>query len=287
MIKNILKLIRIKHWIKNILIFLPSFFGGKINDLNDVKLLIFIFVYFSITASTVYIINDLLDVENDRLHPEKKFRVIASGAISKMNAYLVLSIFMIILILTSFLLPFEVVALSATYLLVNILYSVYLKTIPILELFILALGFVFRILIGGIGVSIVLSKWIIMLTFFAALYVVIAKRRSEILNLKAVGTRKVLKYYTESYLTSAMIVVLGISIMTYIMYTIEDSIIKQFGTDKIYITSIFVVFGLLRHLQQALVYNKAESPVEFVFKDKFVFAIILMWFATFYLLIYI
>ena len=286
MTKTFLNFIRIDHWIKNLLIFLPLFFAGKIKDIESLKLLIVVFFYFSITASMIYVINDLLDIKEDRLHPQKKSRPLPSGAISVYTARIMLLLLFLILLSASFFIPISVVYISVIYLVVNILYSVYLKTIPILELFILSLGFVFRILIGGFSVSVILSKWIIMLVFFLALYIVITKRRGEILNDEAKDTRKVLKSYTESYLTSAMIVILGICIITYIMYTVEDSIIKQFSTDKLYLTTFFVVLALLRHLQRTLVYNDTESPVKFLFKDKFTFALILLWISTFYILIY-
>ena len=286
MIKHFLSLIRVKHWIKNILIFLPAFFGGVIQNNNNLLTLFYLFIYFSLSASLVYVLNDLIDVENDKLHPQKKHRALASGVISKKSAYLLILLIILTLGAFSFYLPIKVVYVTGTYLVMNLLYSLHLKTIPILELFIVALGFVFRILIGGFGVEVEPSKWIIMLTFFAALYVILSKRRGEILNKEALNTRKVLSAYTEAYLTHAMIIVLSVSILAYIMYTVEPSVIKQFSTDKIYMTSVFVILALLRHLQQTLVYNNTESPVKYIFKDKLLLITILMWFINYYILIY-
>ena len=286
MLKHIISLIRIKHWVKNVLIFLPAFFGGVIQNNDNIITLFYLFLYFSISASLVYILNDLIDVEKDKLHPQKKHRALASGAISKRSAYVLIILIILILSICSYYLPIKVVYVTCIYLVLNLLYSFYLKTIPILELFIVALGFTFRILIGGFGVEVEPSKWIIMLTFFAALYVILSKRRGEILNNEALNTRKVLSSYTEAYLTHAMIIVLSVSVLAYIMYTVEPSVIKQFSTDKIYMTSVFVILALLRHLQQTLVYNKTESPVKYLFKDKLMLIIILMWFINYYILIY-
>ena len=286
MLKHIISLIRIKHWVKNVLIFLPAFFGGVIQNNYNIITLFYLFLYFSISASLVYILNDLIDVEKDKLHPQKKHRALASGAISKRSAYVLIILIILILSICSYYLPIKVVYVTCIYLVLNLLYSFYLKTIPILELFIVALGFTFRILIGGFGVEVEPSKWIIMLTFFAALYVILSKRRGEILNNEALNTRKVLSSYTEAYLTHAMIIVLSVSVLAYIMYTVEPSVIKQFSTDKIYMTSVFVILALLRHLQQTLVYNKTESPVKYLFKDKLMLIIILMWFINYYILIY-
>jgi len=287
MLKHIINLIRVKHWIKNLLILFPAFFGGEILNIETVLLLCFIFMYFSFSASAVYIINDLIDIEKDKLHPEKKNRVLASGKLKISTAIILLIIILSLLVIASFSLPLEVVFITAVYLILNIFYSLYLKRIPILELFIVSLGFVFRILIGGYGVEVEPSKWIVMLTFFAALYIILSKRRGELINKDAINSREVLKHYSVEYLTVGMVVLLTISIMAYIMYTVEPSVIQWFSTDKIYITSFIVMFILLRHLQQTIIYNKTESPVEYFYKDKINLIAIVIWFLTFYLLIYI
>ena len=286
MMKQIIKLIRVKHWVKNILIFLPAFFGGVIHDIKNIEILLLTFTYFSLSASLVYVVNDFIDINKDKLHPEKKKRPLASGKITKSGAIGLVIFFLLILCILSFYVPIKVVTVTGVYLIINLLYSFYLKAIPIIELFIIALGFVFRILIGGFAVVVDPSKWIIMLTFFAALYIILSKRRGEILNNEALKTREVLNHYTEAFLTNAMVVVLSISVMAYIMYTVEPSVIKQFSTDKIYITSIFVILALLRHFQQTLVYNNTESPVKYLFKDKLMLIIILLWFINYYILIY-
>jgi 4-hydroxybenzoate polyprenyltransferase len=287
MLKQIISLLRIKHWIKNILIFLPAFFGGVIKDFSNFSFLCLIFLFFSLTASLVYIFNDLLDLEKDKLHPAKRKRALASGTISKNGAYLIIIVLVSVLISLSFLLPINVVITTSFYLFMNILYSINLKKIPILELFIIAFGFVFRILIGGFGVDVEPSKWIIMLTFFAALYLIISKRRGELLNEKAMNSREVLKHYSLDYLNLAMIILVTVSIMAYIMYTVEPVVISNFSTDKIYLTSFIVIFVLLRHLQQTIIFNNTESPVEYFYKDRINLIAILIWLLTFYALIYI
>ncbi|WP_046755602.1 UbiA prenyltransferase family protein [Kordia jejudonensis] len=283
---QLLHLLRIKHWIKNILIFFTAFFGGVLLEMSNLKILAFVFLYFSFTASLIYIINDLKDVEKDKLHPEKKNRPLASGAVSKTQAYVLIGFLLIALGIASIYVPLQVFYVTLAYFILNILYTFWLKHIAIIELFIISLGFVFRIIIGGLAVSVVASKWIIMLTFFMALYVIIAKRRGELLHSTANKTRNVLAYYSEQYLSSAMILVLGVSIVTYIMYTIDEDVISRFDTDEIYITTIFVVLAMLRHLQQTFVHNNTESPVKYILKDHLILIIILMWLSSFYFLIY-
>lgn len=283
---HVLHLLRIKHWVKNILIFFTAFFGGELLEVSNLQMLAFVFLYFSFTASLVYIINDLKDVAKDKLHPEKKHRPLASGKISKTQAYLLIVVIAVVLGIASWYVPVYVFYITLTYFILNILYTFGLKHVAILELFIISLGFVFRILIGGFAVSVVPSKWIIMLTFFMALYVIITKRRGELLHVTNRETRKVLTSYSEQYLSSAMILVLGVSIVTYIMYTIDVEVVNRFKTDKIYITTIFVVLAMLRHLQQTLVYNNTESPVKYLLKDSLILIVILMWLSSFYFLIY-
>ncbi len=287
MIKHIISLIRVKHWVKNVLVFLPAFFGGVIKDKDALAILVITFVFFSMAASLVYIFNDLLDIEKDRLHPKKKNRALASGAISKNAAIGIIAVILVVLGSVSLLLPWQVVVTTAIYLVLNIMYTLGLKQTPILELFIVASGFVFRIFIGGFAVDVEPSKWIIMLTFFAALYIILSKRRGELLNAEAVNSRAVLKHYTIDYLNLAMIVLVTISIMSYIMYTVEPAVIERFGTDKIYLTSFIVIFILLRHLQQGIIFNKTESPVEYFYRDKINLLAILIWLFTFYALIYL
>jgi len=287
MIKHIISLIRVKHWVKNVLVFLPAFFGGVIKDKDALAILVITFVFFSMAASLVYIFNDLLDIEKDRLHPEKKNRALASGAISKNAAIGIIAVILVVLGSVSLLLPWQVVVTTAIYLVLNIMYTLGLKQTPILELFIVASGFVFRIFIGGFSVDVEPSKWIIMLTFFAALYIILSKRRGELLNSEAINSRAVLKHYTIDYLNLAMIVLVTISIMSYIMYTVEPAVIERFGTDKIYLTSFIVIFILLRHLQQGIIFNKTESPVEYFYRDKINLLAILIWLFTFYALIYL
>ncbi|WP_046745291.1 UbiA prenyltransferase family protein [Kordia zhangzhouensis] len=283
---QVLHLLRIKHWIKNLLIFFTAFFGGELLQLSNLSILSIVFLYFSLTASLVYVVNDVKDVEQDRLHPDKKNRPLVSGAISKSQAYAIMAVLVMALVITSIYLPIEVVYVTLTYLLLNLMYTFWLKQMAIIELFIISLGFVFRIVIGGLAVAVVPSKWIIMLTFFMALYVIIAKRRGELLHADPHKTRTVLAAYNEQYLSAAMILVLGVSIVTYIMYTVDEQVITRFKTDKIYITTIFVVLAMLRHLQQTFVYNNTESPVKYLLKDTLILFIILMWLSSFYFLIY-
>lgn len=286
MIKHIINLIRVKHWIKNLLIFLPAFFGGVLNEYDNLLVIILAFVFFSFVASLVYVFNDILDLDKDKLHPVKKNRALASGLLSIKTAYLIIFLIISLLVVISFLLPINVILITSIYLFINIFYSLGIKKIPILELFIVASGFVFRILVGGFASDVEPSKWLVMLTFFGALYIIISKRRGELLNAKEERGRDVLKNYSLEYLNLIMIILVTVSIMAYIMYTVEPEVILRFSTDKIYLTSFVLIFILLRHLQQTIIFNKTESPVEYFYRDKINLIAVFIWLLAFYILIY-
>lgn len=281
------RLLRIKHWIKNFVIFLPAFFGGVFFEVDNVIKLLLVFIVFSLTASAIYIFNDLLDYENDKLHPSKKNRPIASGKISKSFAWTVLLALLIISAGFAYIFDFGKGALIVLgiYFVNNILYTIFLKKVPIIEFLIVAIGFVLRILIGAFSIDVQPSKWIIIVTFFVALYLIITKRRGEFVNNKTTS-REVLKSYNLSFLDAAMYMSLTASMISYLMYSVEINLSERFQTDYIYITTVFIVIILLRHLQQTLVFGKTESPISYFYSDVINFVAIIGFLLTFYFLIY-
>jgi len=278
-------LFRIKHWIKNLIVFFPAFFGGVLFNQSNLFQLSISFFYFSLAASTVYLFNDLIDYNQDKLHPKKKERPISSGKISVRNSIIILIVMYITLILGSFIIDESVIVITIIYVFMNILYTLFIKEIPIIELFIVAIGFVLRILLGAFTVQVVPSKWIIIVAFFIALYLIVTKRRGEFLNTNF-STRKVLKQYNIEFLNSLMYITLTLSLISYLMYTLEVNVSERYHSDYIYITTIFVVLILLRHLQQTIVYNKTESPIQYFYTDKINFIAIIGFLTTFYFLIY-
>lgn len=284
---TLIKLFRVKHWIKNFTIFFPAFFGGIFFNLDNVVKLVLVFIVFCLSSSIVYIFNDLRDYKNDRLHPSKKNRPIASGAISKKGAITTLLILLASVVALSYFLQFEkeILLILGIYIASNILYSVYLKKVPIIELLIVTVGFVLRIIIGAAAVSVTPSKWIIIVTFFIALYLVITKRRGELVNNKT-ASREVLKSYNLAFIDAIMYISLTASLISYLMYSVEINLSERFQTDYIYITTVFVVIILMRHLQQTLVYGKTESPISYFYSDAINFVAIVGFLLTFYFLIY-
>ena len=212
-----LKLMRIKHYIKNLLIFLPLIFSQNINSRN-ILLTILGFISFSFASSTIYIINDIKDKEKDQNHPTKKNRPIAAGTISVPNA-LILAILLLILTIAI------LIYLSAfnkfisiyiiTYILINIMYSFGLKNIPLLDVFILALGFLIRVLYGGALINVEVSTWLFLTVLSISFYLGLGKRRNELMAQKNPEniTRNVLKYYNKEFLDKNMYMCLSMTII--------------------------------------------------------------------------
>lgn len=291
--KNYLKLIRIEQWIKNFFVFLPLFFSGKILDSLLFSESIFAFIVFSLTASSIYVINDYFDIESDRKHPDKKNRPLASGAISKKSAKILVVLLIALSVAATFFgkLFFEVNfwkfgVIVGTYFVLNLLYTFKLKHVAIVDICIIAAGFVFRVLAGGYATGIYISRWAILLTFVLALVLAIGKRRGELINAQISGkTRKALDGYNVQFADIALSISVTLAIVCYLMFTLSPEVQQRFHS-RVFYTVIFVVFAFFRYLQQTLVYNKTESPTKIIYKDRYIQVTIILWIVIFLLQIY-
>ncbi|KUY29699.1 decaprenyl-phosphate phosphoribosyltransferase [Elizabethkingia ursingii] len=290
--KKYLKLLRVEQWVKNLFVFLPVFFSGKIMDTDLFSKSCVAFIVFSLTASCIYILNDYMDIELDKQHPEKRNRPLASGAIGKKTA---IGIFVLLIVLAvGFTLymqnqgleiqDFATVVIS--YFIINILYTFKLKHVAIVDICIIATGFVLRVLAGGYITGIVVSQWAILLTFILALVLAIGKRRGELINAQINGkTRKALDGYNVQFADIALSISCALAIVCYLMFTLSPEVQQKFHP-RVFYTVIFVVFAFLRYLQQTLVYNKTESPTKIIYKDHYIQATMLLWLIAFLLQIY-
>lgn len=279
-ILSLIKLLRINQWLKNFFIFAPLFFAFKFSDTVAIINLVYAFAGFSFMASSVYIINDWFDIESDKLHPVKKNRPLASGAIKKSQA-LVTLIILVVASLSIYLFVLKsnlATILLIGYFLMNIAYSLKLKQYAIVDVTIVAIGFVIRLFIGGIVAHIHLSYWIIILTFLLALLLVLGKRRNDITILEETGKkmRKSLSGYNAEFLNAIIIIDVAVIIISYIMYTISPAVVERNG-EYLYLTSIFVILGLFRYLQVLFVYKKGDSPTKLVTSDRFIQADVILW----------
>ncbi|OPC54234.1 decaprenyl-phosphate phosphoribosyltransferase [Elizabethkingia miricola] len=290
--KKYLKLLRVEQWVKNLFVFLPVFFSGKIMDTDLFSKSCVAFIVFSLTASCIYILNDYMDIELDKRHPEKRNRPLASGAIGKKTA---IGIFVLLIVLAvGFTLYMqnqgleiqEFATVIISYFVINILYTFKLKHVAIVDICIIATGFVLRVLAGGYITGIVVSQWAILLTFILALVLAIGKRRGELINAQINGkTRKALDGYNVQFADIALSISCALAIVCYLMFTLSPEVQQKFHP-RVFYTVIFVVFAFLRYLQQTLVYNKTESPTKIIYKDHYIQATMLLWLIAFLLQIY-
>lgn len=286
-----LKLLRPKDWAKNMFLFLPVFFGGKLFDIPRLEHLFEAFLAFCFVASTVYIINDYRDREDDKKHPKKKFRPLASGAVQPGTALVIAAVLLvaggILASLADTKLRFA--AILGFYFVMNMGYSLGLKNIPILDILIVAIGFSLRVKAGGIVASISVSVWLNLMIFLLSLLMAIAKRRDDIILKLETGAdmRKAVKGYNVDFLNIMLAMFSGIIIMTYTMYCVSPVTVSYLGTYHLYYTCIFVVAGLMRYLQITLVLNQAGSPTDILYKDRFIQITMVLWVAAFYSLIYL
>jgi len=282
-----LKLIRVHQWIKNLFVFIPIFFSGKFADTHLLFLSFIGFLIFSFTASSIYIVNDYIDIEADRSHPEKKNRPLASGEVSKTEAIVLFSLLTLaVAVLLTFFGNMQVIVIISAYFLLNLAYSLKLKHVPIIDISIISVGFLFRVLLGGFITAILVSDWTILLTFTLALILALGKRRGELINAGLSGkTRKALDGYNLEFLNISIAVACTITIVCYVMYILTPEVQERMHKNIFY-TFIFVFIGILRYLQQTLVYGKTESPTSMIFKDIFLQITLILWGISFLLLIY-
>lgn len=293
MMKAYLKLLRVEQWVKNLFVFIPLFFSGKIFETTQLFETIFSFIIFSFTASSIYIINDYSDIESDRAHPEKCRRPLASGEISVGRAKFVLVGLVIstigLIISLSDVFGYNVLkfgAVISSYFVMNLAYTFRLKHIAIVDISIIAVGFVLRVLAGGYATGIVVSQWAIILTFVLALVLAVGKRRGELVNTQLSGnTRKALDGYNIQFADIVLSISVTLAIVSYIMFVISPETQKEF-TNKVFYTFIFVIFAFLRYLQQTLVYNRTESPTKMIYKDRYIQVVLALWGFAFLILIY-
>lgn len=287
--KNYLRLLRVKQWIKNTFLFIPSFFAGELLNFESLQLLVTGFFCFCMVASSVYIINDYRDREVDRLHPKKKNRPIASGAVRESTALVIMFLMLALGITGAAWLDIYYLVLLLTYLALNVGYSFGLKNIPILDLFIVASGFLIRIYSGGILADIAISHWLSIMILLLALFLVLAKRRDDLFIKTEDGQtiRKTSSTYNLEFINSCLTIFSAVIVVSYIMYTVSPEITRKFNSEYLFITAIFVMAGIMRYLQITFVEQNSGSPTTVLMTDKFIMFTVLGWIISFYLIIYV
>jgi decaprenyl-phosphate phosphoribosyltransferase len=289
LLKEHFRLLRVEQYAKNLFIFLPLFFSLHIGDPELLLRASVAFAAFSIAASSVYIFNDCLDAEEDRMHPVKRNRPLAAGTVTRKSAAVLIPVLALPSLAVSWLLSPMMLNLVLLYLVMNVAYGWKLKHIPIIDIAVIASGFVIRVLVGGVVTGTTIYMWIIIMTFLLALFLALAKRRDDVvLFVRTEGrARKAIDGYNLVFIDTAMVIMAAVTIVAYIMYTVSPDVMAKFRTDKLYVTTLFVVLGILRYMQITFVENKSGSPTEILLRDGFLQLAILGWLATFTFLIYV
>ena len=283
-----LQLIRIEHWVKNLFVFIPAFFAARLFHFQVFQQAFGAFLGFSLVASAVYVLNDLVDAEQDRNHPKKCFRPIAAGLVSPKLAWVFFGVLLVSGLAISSILGYKVLIFSSLYLLQNVAYSFWLKHFAIIDISLIGLGFLLRVFTGGAATGTDVSDWLIVLTFLLALILGLAKRRGEYL-VKTGGHsfRRSLEGYNLPFIDVSMVVSATVTIVAYLMYCFSEEVKIRIGSEKVFYTVFFVIIGILRYLQLTLVYNKTESPTRVLLVDRFTQVVLLLWVLSFVWLLYI
>lgn len=283
-----IKLLRVKQYVKNVFLFLPLFFSASISQYCSLLKVALAALIFSLASSSIYILNDIKDVNEDKLHPEKCNRPIASGAITIKTSSIIAVLLVTLSLTASFFLNKLFAVCILTYLVLNVLYTIRLKHITIIDIIIISIGFVIRVIAGGVVADIIPSQYLILMTFLISLFIALAKRYDDVLlESKGLKTRKNIDGYNKEFILAAIAITAAVNIVTYILYTLSEEIIKQFNSEYVYFTSLFVIIGFLRYLQLTFVDKNSYSPTNVLYKDKFILITVLLWILSFATIIYL
>lgn len=281
-----LSLMRVRQYLKNTFVLAPLFFGKGFSDPQAIVPALAAFACFCAAASGIYILNDYFDLAEDRRHPMKRNRPLASGAITPAKALTAMVLLWAAALGTGFWVCPELVALLAFYIVLNILYSVRLKHIAILDLNIIAAGFVLRVLAGSAVTDIEPSLWILLMTYLVAIFLAISKRRTDVvLATSGNEVRRNIDGYSLAFIDTVMGILSAVLIICYILYCLSHGP-SEVASGWIYLSVVFVINGILRYLKLALVDGSTFSPTEIVLKDRFLQAMLLCWVGLFSYLLY-
>ena len=284
-----IKLVRPQQWIKNLFVLAPLIFARELFLIEPVTLALRAFAAFCLTASAVYIVNDIIDVDADRAHPRKRHRPLPSGTLSLATALILLGLIVIADILLVWGMNDQFLLIVATYFLINLAYTFKLKEVFLLDVFIIAAGFMLRVLGGAYAISVQVSSWIILCTLFISLFLGFAKRRGEIIVMQSVGAfpeRKVLQHYKVSVIDQMLTITAAGTVISYALYTVAPRTVEIFGTDKLIYTTVFVMYGIFRYMHLIHTTEAVENPSAVVSTDFPIIANVILWITVCVLLIY-
>ncbi len=268
---QILLSMRPRQWTKNLIIFAPILFSQNLLNAPQFNKSIIAFSVFCVLSGCVYILNDLIDLQQDKNHPLKCKRPLASGKLKPITAATALLVLLIISGVCAFvLLNTSFLYIAAGYLLLQVCYSVYLKHVVIIDVFCISLGFLLRVGAGAEAIQVSFSTWLLFCTLLLSLFLALSKRRHELILLEdnAINHRKILFEYSPHLLDQMISIVTTATVIAYILYTVADDTIAHFGTDKLKYTVPFVLYGIFRYLYLIHQKNEGGSPEKVLLNDK-------------------
>jgi 4-hydroxybenzoate polyprenyltransferase len=280
--------LRPHQWTKNLMVFAAPALSKHLFEWGPLEKSVLAFVIFCALSGTVYLLNDLADLERDRLHPSKRLRPIASGALSPRAAALLALVLGLASLGLSALLGLPFVLCAGLYLALNVLYSFRLKEIVILDVLSVSLGFVLRAVAGGVAIGVLVSDWLLVCTLLLAMFLALAKRRHELVSLttSATGHRKILAEYSP-YLLDQMISVVTASCLTaYAFYTMAPDTVQKYRTERLAWTIPFVLYGIFRYLYLVHQKEKGGSPTDILATDRPLLLCVFLWALALLLIVY-
>lgn len=287
-ISAIIESLRPKQWLKNIFIFAPLIFSQNVLQWPLLQRTLLGFLAFCLLSGAVYIFNDLRDLEEDKHHPLKSRRPLASGRLKKSHAWIAFILTGAGSLALCYALSPKFFAAALVYFILQTAYSLGLKHIVILELFIIAAGFVLRVVAGGLIIDVALSPWLLICTFLLALFLAMSKRRHELVLLEddAPTHRPILKEYSPLLLDQMISVVTASTVVAYCLYTISDETVAKFGTTNLIFTVPFVIYGIFRYLYLVHQKNLGGSPEALILKDRPLLVTLILWIAVSAIILY-
>jgi 4-hydroxybenzoate polyprenyltransferase len=287
-LRSLIISLRPRQWTKNLIVFAALLFGRLLFDVEAVAYSVGAFVIFCGLSGVVYLINDVVDRENDRQHPLKRARPIASGALAPSTALIAALVLGTVALAAAAWIGRDLLIVSATYVALLSLYSGPIKQMVILDVLTIALGFVLRAVAGAVAISVPISHWLLVCTILLALFLALSKRRHEIVLLQdsATSHRRILQEYSPYLLDQMIAVVTASTLVAYALYTVSHETIERFGTDRLLLTFPFPIYGIFRYLY--LVHQKrgGGSPAEMLLTDRPLLACVALWTVAVVVIVY-
>lgn len=263
-----IRILRLADWLKNIFVFVPLVFSKHLFHTDYILTVAAGFIIFSLASGMVYVFNDIIDADRDRIHPVKKIRPVASGELKKSRATFLLILLFLTIVLLTIILKNKFILIIWIYVLINILYTLFLKKIVIADIFSIASGFLLRVVSGAVIIEVDLSNWLILTTIFLSLFLAVMKRRVEFASITGPSVqREVLKDYSLPFIDLIAAVTSACVIISYAFYSVAERTIMAFGSEEFVFTTLFVIFGIFRYMFLAIQKNKGENVIEAIFND--------------------